>query len=439
MPAARLPWRIALPFAAFMLVGSVLLLVLLWWNVRADERRDFETLARTNAAFLTRMALPSSERMALQLQEVLGVGVHFRHRDAGLLIPPPPSPEQQRQLATELPPDGVCHQVGSLDAVAFPLDDLRDLVLTRPLSALPSGLTQGRTFAVLGAFWLLALGFGWLISRGLVLPLRHLAARLPDIEAPGPLALPEAAREDEIGDVARAFVRTREALHRERTRREQAEKLAVLGRMTAALAHEIQNPVSAIKLHAQLLPDDGPDMGTARVIETEATRIEELVSQWMFLSKPQPPAVSEVDAAQVLAEVLRVQQPQCEHAQVRTRLEAPPGLTVPGDARRLSQVFRNLVVNAIQAMPLGGLLEVRASKLEEERVVVITFTDSGRGFSPEALARFSEFFYSEKEGGMGIGLSVAGEIVKGHGGSLTVANRPEGGAVVTVTLPAAQL
>jgi hypothetical protein len=107
---------------------------------------------------------------------------------------------------------------------------------------------------------------------------------------------------------------------------------------------------------------------------------------------------------------------------------------VLGDAKRLAQVFSNLLVNAIQAMATGGQLTVACTRTASG--VEVTFTDTGKGFSEEALTRFSEFFFSEKEGGMGIGLSVASEIVKAHGGELRVANRAEGGARVTVSLPA---
>ena len=112
---------------------------------------------------------------------------------------------------------------------------------------------------------------------------------------------------------------------------------------------------------------------------------------------------------------------------------APPTLPVAADGKRLQHVFRNLIDNAIQAMPSGGALAITA-RADGERVV-LTFADRGRGFSPQALQRFAEFFFSEKEGGMGIGLSVADEILKAHGGSLRVANRDGGGAEVTVELP----
>ena len=432
MSYTRLIWRIGVPFVAFVLAGSIALVAVMGWNLTADERARFEKLAATNAEFIDRVGLPPSERMAFQLHEVIGHSVFFRQR--GELNPPPPD-LANAHILREMPADGVTHRSGTIEGVAVPLKSGHDLVLARFAFATWREVWQPHSFAVLAAFWVLALLVAWTVVRGLVQPLRHLAARLPDIDAPAPINLPEADRSDEIGDLARAFLRTREALREERSQREQAEKLAVLGRMTAALAHEIQNPVSAIKMHAQLWPE-GAGSETARVIEDEAARIESLVNQWMFLSKPQAPAMSEVDVSALLAQVVRARQPQLVHAQIEVAVDAPAHLLVQGDARRLAQVFSNLLMNAIQAMPMGGVMTVRC-RAEGGRAMV-TLADSGRGFSPEALLRFSEFFYSEKEGGMGIGLSVAMEIVKAHGGELMVKNCPEGGAAVTVSLPLAQ-
>lgn len=439
----RLHWRIGLPFALFVLAGSVALVLWMSWRSVGAERQRLASLARSNAEFLRQTNLPPGERMARQLSEVLNARVVFVRRG------PVASPIGSQDFAPAdevfihpktavdirvMADDGRVHTgVGfQHEAVKVPVSDTWSLALWWPRLWPWSRMFAHESLPVLAAFWMLALLVAWLVSRGLVRPLQHLAAKLPDIEKPGALDLPEATRRDEIGDVARAFVRTREALQTERVEKERAEKLAVLGRMAAALAHEIQNPVSAIKMHAQLWQGDGGD-DTAQVIEHEAARIESLVNQWMFLSKPQPPAMSEVDVSALLAQVVKTHQAQCDHAQAQVMLDAAPNITVQGDAKRLTQVFSNLLLNALQAMPRGGQLTVSCAPANAG--LEVRFADTGKGFSAEALARFAEFFFSEKEGGMGIGLSVASEIVMAHGGELRVANRAEGGACVTVVLP----
>jgi signal transduction histidine kinase len=437
MNSQRLSWRIGLPFALFVLAGSVALVLWMSWRGVNAERARLAELARSNAKFLRQSHLPPSERMARQLAEVLDVPVVFLRGNTFVPSDISAFPKTSSAIAASLPEDGAAHSMGfQHEAVKAPLADGWNLVLWWPAMQPWSRMFARESLPVLGAFWLLALAFGWLVSRGLVRPLQHLAAKLPDIERPELIDLPEVERNDEIGDVARAFVRTREALQTERAERERAEKLAVLGRMTAALAHEIQNPVAAIKMHAQLWQGDDAN-GTAEVIEHEASRIESLVNQWMFLSKPQPPAMSEVDVPALLRQSVKNHQAQLDHAQVKVVLRADAPQLVQGDAKRLTQVFSNLLVNALQAMPCGGTMTIASAPAASG--VEVTVTDTGKGFSDQALSRFSEFFFSEKEGGMGIGLSVASEIVKAHGGELRVENHAEGGARVTVFLPAGDI
>ena len=107
--------------------------------------------------------------------------------------------------------------------------------------------------------------------------------------------------------------------------------------------------------------------------------------------------------------------------------------TIQGDLQRLSQAIRNLVINAIQAMPRGGKLRIKAEK--HDNSLLLTLADSGPGFSEAALARGTELFYTEKEGGMGVGLNIVASIIEAHGGCLSLQNDPKGGAIVSVSLP----
>ena len=426
MPLQRLSWRVGLPFVLLVLAETATLVVYLTVQIGAEQRARLEGLAATDAEFLLQRGLPPSEQMATDLQKVTGFEVFFRK---GRALTPDASTSSDRAALLDIPADGVAHRVRDLECVARPLGEQQALLLVRRPG---NELRDPRVLQVLIAFWLLALLIAWLVGRSLVRPLRHLAAQLPGIESPGPLELPEARRSDEIGDLARAFLRTRDALHDEREQRARAEKLAVLGRMTTALAHEVQNPVAAIKMHAQLLRS-GPADETATILEQEIARIEDLLHQWQFLGRPEPPQMHEADLTELLQQTLDALRAQLTHTRTRVELRAAGPLRMPCDRRRLGQVFRNLITNAAQAMPSGGLLTITAEATATG--CRITFVDGGRGFSATALAHFAEFFYSEKEGGMGIGLSVANEITKAHGGSLAASNLPTGGACVTVLLP----
>jgi signal transduction histidine kinase len=283
-----------------------------------------------------------------------------------------------------------------------------------------------------------SVALAWVLGRGFIRPLRLLAERLPHIERDSADSLPGAERADEIGQLARAYLATRAQLAEERTRREQAERLALLGRMVTGLAHEIHNPLAAIRMHAQLIESahNGDLASTANaslpVLLGEASKIEGLVQQWMFLARPQPPQTAPADLGEIVAGVVRSLAPQAAHAGVSVVADVPAGLRAKVDSRRLAQAIGNITLNAIQAMPGGGSVTIRGEHAAGVRLV---FRDTGGGFSQRALTHHADLFYSEKEGGMGIGLSVTAEILKAHRGALVVANAPDGGAVVTLQLP----
>lgn len=426
----RLTWRVGMPLVLLVLLTVVALGAVMGWQLAKNETEQFVGVATSTIGTFDHGGMPTSESFARDLERITGHKVFFRRH--GVLQPAPRGEFAELPIAA-VAANRVPVRFGNHEAVAVPIEGKDDLVMVRVVR---NPLVDPLVAQVLAAFLGLAMLTAWLVVRGLVRPLIHLKKQLPEIEKSGPLALPEAARKDEIGDLARAFLRTREALQDERAARERAEKFAVLGRMTAALAHEVQNPVAAIRMHAQLWRGSGDD-GTAATIEHEASRIENLLNQWMFLTRPEPPAVADLDVGALLARVVAMHRAQAEHAAVHVRLAAEPNLVVAADGRRLDQVFRNLLTNALQAMAGGGTLAITAAR--EQGRLRVKFADTGRGFSAVALERFAEYFFSEKEGGMGIGLSVANEIVKAHGGQLTVANRDGGGACVTVELPAASL
>jgi signal transduction histidine kinase len=160
------------------------------------------------------------------------------------------------------------------------------------------------------------------------------------------------------------------------------------------------------------------------------------VNQWLFLTRPAPPQISRVPLRILLQESLASAAPAAEHAGVILSIsDTPEEAAVPGDSRRLRQVLGNLLTNAIHASPEGGSVTIEVRPAAGPRWEIIC-RDSGRGFSPEALTKGMELFFSEKEGGLGIGLSVSAEIAAAHGGALTLSNAASGG-VVTLQLPVA--
>jgi signal transduction histidine kinase len=447
--------RLALPFLLFVAGGSTALALWLHAAAQRESRHVFATLARTNADFIKSARLPANERVADYLSRVLNMRVFFRHRawdmavgggeNIGLrksleTVPAITGPlERHRRLLQEIGPQrGIVRAGGEFEAIAVPLQDDLTLILVREIEPAWAFLVRTETLVLLVAFWVFSVALAWVLARGFVRPLRLLAERLPHIEHDPEGTLPGAERGDEIGQLARAYLATRAQLADERARRAQVERLAILGRMATGLAHEIHNPLAAIRMHAQLIESahNGELAATARdslpVLLGEASKIEGLVQQWMFLARPQPPQTAPAVLGEIVAGVVRALGPQAAHAEVRLINEVPDGLSARVDVRRFSQALGNIANNAIQAMPGGGRLIIRG---ERGASVRLSFHDTGPGFSENALAHYADLFFSTKEGGMGIGLSVSAEILKAHGGTLTVENAPEGGAVVTLQLP----
>lgn len=223
-------------------------------------------------------------------------------------------------------------------------------------------------------------------------------------------------------------------LARERIKRAQSERLAMLGRVATSLAHDIKNPLASIQLHTQLMtPANEEDAKALKLITSESEVIAGLVNQWLHLANPLPPKLVKLDVAECVRGVARNLEAQAQHAGVSIEHGLQGPVWVMGDAQRLAQAFRNIIINAIQAMPRGGKLRISA---ENDGInVCFRFTDTGTGFSEEALSRGTELFFTEKEGGMGVGLNIAASIVAAHGGRLEMNNAPQGGAVVSMGLP----
>lgn len=223
-------------------------------------------------------------------------------------------------------------------------------------------------------------------------------------------------------------------LVRERLKRAQSERLAMLGRVATSLAHDIKNPLASIQLHAQLMtPQNEEDIQAVRLIETESEVIAGLVNQWLHLANPLPPKLVKLDLTDCIRGVARNVEAQARHAGVEVEINLPSPVWIMGDAQRLAQAVRNLMINAIQAMPHGGRL--RVSGQPADLLFELRFADSGTGFSELALAHGTEMFFTEKEGGMGVGLNIVSTIMSAHGGSMKLQNDPKGGAVIIVLLP----
>ena len=424
---------LAIPFTAFVLAASLALIAWIDSSYRRESLRQFRETASANARIVDQLRLPRSPELARNLATVLGVGVGFRFEDTPttgldqaleaavsdlISIAPASARVAGRDLAVATLADGTTHLVLMRDG-------------NRGLPGASTWLLPSLIVAALGG------GLAFLVSRRLVHPLVTLNRWLPnlDSEKPDPIPPSVTSRADEIGALARSLEEGHRRLREEQELRRQSERLATLGRIATSLAHEIRNPAAAIRMHADLLAREksGDKTESLDLIRDEVDRITDLVNQWLFVARAAPPRTRPHDLSALARATLNRLAPQFEHAGVTTVLDAPDGSFVEVDSSRIEQVMRNLFLNARQAMPSGG--EIQAAIRGADSGIFLEIRDAGAGFSDEALRRWSEPFFSEREGGMGLGLTLASEVMQAHGGTLSVRNGPDGGAIVRCEFP----
>lgn len=223
----------------------------------------------------------------------------------------------------------------------------------------------------------------------------------------------------------------------------QAERLASVGRLAAEAAHEINNPLSAISLKAQLLLNritDEKNVKDIKLILEQTYRIAKIMNDFLGMAKPVEPKIEPTDLKSVIEHTLNFMKNRFILSGVKIRKEFADDIPLVNiDSTQMEQVFLNLAINAIQAMEGGGrgILTVVLKVDRENQKLCIEFKDTGHGIPMEDIPNiFKPFFTSKRErGGTGLGLSICQSIVEGHGGDISVYSQPDQGAAFTILLP----
>ena len=289
------------------------------------------------------------------------------------------------------------------------------------------------------------LGFG--VARGLARSIRRLRVHIRDAAGKLGPALPEIVL-TEVGDfpglhaeIDRLTGRIEQVvstLHRREYEVRRAEQMAAVGQLATGVAHEIRNPLTAIKMLVQAGMEDGGTMPAddLRVIEAEVRRMERSLQTFLDFARPPTAVRRPTDLGPLLAGVADLVHGRAEKQRVAVRVELPPGgVTVTADPEQLRQVFVNLSLNALDAMPTGGTLTLTVRDAPPARTQV-EVADTGPGIAPAILPRLFEPFVSSKDTGLGLGLVISKRIVEDHGGTIAAGNRLGGGASFFVHLPA---
>jgi signal transduction histidine kinase len=261
------------------------------------------------------------------------------------------------------------------------------------------------------------------------------------------------------------IVRNLEYLSQVQSTLRYSRKLAALGRLSAGVAHEVKNPLNAMMIHLELLRqqfqpaafvrrgavreavtavaapapaevDTADALSHVDVIAAEIRRLDEVVQGFIKFTRAEDLKLQSVSLGDLFGEVVPILQPEADRAGVEVIVSCDGAPPVNGDSAMLRQAFLNLGLNACQAMPTGGTLRIECEPARGRRVRVM-FTDSGTGIKPEHLKKIFDLYFTTKDKGSGIGLSMVYRTVQMHDGEIEVESTPGMGTTFRLLLPQA--
>ncbi|MGH1365496.1 MAG: cache domain-containing protein [Calditrichia bacterium] len=256
---------------------------------------------------------------------------------------------------------------------------------------------------------------------------------------------------DEIALLAQEFNSMATSLMKNQRELQRMERLASLSRFAALVSHEVRNPLNSMNINMQILKRliDKPEVDSERkikyldVISSEITRINDMVTNFLTISRPPELQLSPTDIHSVIDEIVLLQEARAAAEGVELkRIFCESPLVGRLDYNQLKQVFINLINNALEAMNDSGTIfietsikEVASNDDSGRRMARVSFRDTGEGIPEEILAEVFEFYYTTKRAGTGLGLAIAKQIVEGHGGSVYIETTEQIGTSVIIDLP----
>lgn len=248
-------------------------------------------------------------------------------------------------------------------------------------------------------------------------------------------------RRDEIGELIRAFNDMTEKLKKSKAR----ERLSVIGEATARIAHELKNSLVSIKTFVQLFPVRHKDEKFvdkfSRLVPQEINRLEHMFKELSDFSFHSELRITNTDVKKVIDSILEIMKDELLRKKINIKYNPQnDNFQMEADSERLKQVFMNLIINSINAMPVGGLLTVSIEQVNNESLsnpthIEVRIKDTGKGMPKEVQEKLFEPFHTTKNGGMGLGLTISRKIVEQHGGEIAVESEIDRGTTFIVKLP----
>jgi two-component system nitrogen regulation sensor histidine kinase NtrY len=399
--------------------------------------------------FLSSLVLPAGMRALLyrNLEPQFSPSQLIGGRPGDLLLVRPLIEEAQRRRTA------ITGTVGTgVDAETFhtlPLPGYEDSLLgillvgssRRELVELEASL---RTIGiVLGSTGILVgLALGWWATARVTRPVRRLAESAGKVAAGNWGTTVDTASTDEIGQLARAFNRMTHELVEQRERLVQAERVAAWRELARRLAHELKNPLFPLQItveNMQRARDKYPEQfdevfreGTGTLL-AELAKLKQIIGSFSDFAKMPAPEAQPVNLSELATATLKLFEPQLAREHIATKREFDPSVRpVSADPEQITRVLRNLILNAIDAMPDGGTLTVRTAALGQG--VRIEVADTGQGLTPEECDRLFTPYYTTKTHGTGLGLAIVQSVISDHKGRISVDSSPGKGTTFRIEL-----
>lgn len=290
--------------------------------------------------------------------------------------------------------------------------------------------------ALLAATLILATILVTPIAQAITQPLAKLTAFVRSFQQEHLAETPKSGP-PEVQELGVAFEELMQNLIKTQDSLTRAAKLAVVGEMAAAMSHEIRTPLGILRSSADLLlrepklTNDGKEVLGFIISETE--RLNKLVSTLIDASRPRASVFVMLDIAQLIRNTAALLRAQAEAKNIVLSVESTEPVTLEADADQMTQVLMNLLMNAIQILPSGGKINVQM--YQERDMVLIEIADNGPGITVENQAKIFEPFFTQRAGGVGLGLAIVRQIVEAHQGEIFCSSSQSGGAQFTISLP----
>jgi signal transduction histidine kinase len=213
--------------------------------------------------------------------------------------------------------------------------------------------------------------------------------------------------------------------------------MALLGQLAAGLAHELRNPLSAISGAVEILGSDvkptEENLRLVRMATQEVERLNLLVEDFLILTMPIQKLTTQVDLGLIISDTVESFTKTIRRGNIEIINQVEKGIYVQADSYRLKQAVWNLLLNSVDAMPIGGLIMIKSRT--EDNSAIIEISDEGKGVDENFISRIFEPFFTTKEVGTGLGLAIVQKVIEGYNGNINVISSRGNGATFVITLP----